>query len=138
MLIKKERKEKGERLEFVNGTMRYNESNTTLTEQLLPGDYVIYAKIDTTFKTHKLPRTATLNLYSKNFATLKPVPRTVYPDLLRSTFLDHAFHNKKNEYAEGKVWISWQLLFQKGGFAYLAVGNDRESNKNVVINYSED
>jgi hypothetical protein len=83
LLIRKERNEQGYRYEFANGTMKYNETNTTLTEQLTPGEYVLYAKIDPTFKSKHMPPSATINLYSKNFASLQAAPRTKYPSLLR-------------------------------------------------------
>jgi hypothetical protein len=107
-----------------------------LTEKITPGSYILYAKVDPTYKTHKLPQNAVVNLYSKSFPSFHAVPRTKYPTLIRDTFLNHAFHNKKNEFSEGKIWISWQLLFQKGGFAYLAAGNNRDSQQTVVINFS--
>lgn len=70
--------------------MRYNEYNLTLTEKLSPGDYIIYAKVEPPFNTEKFPQTAVINLYSKLFASLQPVLRTKYPNLLRDTFLTHA------------------------------------------------
>jgi hypothetical protein len=118
--------------------MKYNEANTVLTEKLTPGSYVVYAKIDPTAISHRLPSTAMLNLYSKSLPELIAVPRTKYPDLVRNTFLNHATHNKKSEFCEGKIWISWQLFYQKGGFAYLAAGNFRDSNHAVVINFNEE
>jgi hypothetical protein len=69
---------------------------------------------------------------------LEPVLRTKYPTLVRDALLDHALHNKRSEYNEGKVWMSWQLLFQKGGFAYLAAGNSPDSQQTVAITYNEE
>jgi hypothetical protein len=57
---------------------------------------------------------------------------------VRDALLDHALHNKRSEYNEGKVWMSWQLLFQKGGFAYLAAGNSPDSQQTVAITYNEE
>jgi hypothetical protein len=76
--------------------MKYNETNTVLTEKLTPGSYIVYAKIDPTTVSHKLPETAALNIYSKSFPELVAVPRTKYPTLMRSTFLNHARSNIKN------------------------------------------
>lgn len=109
-----------------------------MTEELKAGDYVVYCKVDPTYNSHRFPSSATLNLYSKNFASLRPVLRTIYPSLLRSTFMNHAADNKKSEYCEGKVWISWQLLLQKGGFAYLAAGNRADNNQTILINLKEE
>jgi hypothetical protein len=51
--------------------------------------------------------------------------------------LDHALTHKRSEYSDGKVWMSWQLFFQKGGFAYLAGGNSPNSQQTVVITFNE-
>lgn len=75
--------------------MKYKDSNTTLTEKLTPGSYIVYAKIDPTLDTHKFPYSATINLYSKSVAYLHQAARLAYPNLLREVFLDHAFNNKK-------------------------------------------
>lgn len=107
-----------------------------LTEKLSPGDYVIYAKVEPPFNSEKLPQTAVINLYSKLFASLQPVLRTKYPNLLRDTFLTHAQQSKRAVYEEGKIWLSWQLLVDKGGFGYIAAGNSRDSKQSVVINLS--
>jgi hypothetical protein len=127
-------------MEFVNGIMKYNEANTILTEKLVPGSYVVYAKIDPTAISHRLPsKAAILNIYSRSsLPELIAVPRIKYPTLMRSAFLNHAVNNKRNEFQDNKIWISWQLFYQKGGFAYLAAGNHRESNHTVVINFNEE
>jgi|JI10StandDraft_1071094.scaffolds.fasta_scaffold63427_1 hypothetical protein len=31
------------------------------------------------------------------------------------------------------MWISWKLLFEKGGFAYLAFGVNVKSDKKFVV-----
>lgn len=136
LLFRKEKTEHGYSYEFVNGTMKY-ETNTIITEELTPGDYVIYAKVDPSFQTKKFPQSATLNLYSKNLANLEPVLRTKYPSLVRDALLGHALKHKRSEYSDGKIWMSWQLFFQKGGFAYLAGGNSPNSQQTVVITFNE-
>jgi len=35
------------------------------------------------------------------------------------------------------MWISWKLLFQQGGYAYVGMGVDSKSNKKFVIDFSE-
>jgi hypothetical protein len=78
--------------------MKYNESNTILTEKLGPGSYVVYAKVDPTVISHRLPPKAVLNIYSRSFAELIAVPRSKYPTLMRSAFLHHAVNNKRQEF----------------------------------------
>ena len=36
------------------------------------------------------------------------------------------------------MWISWKLLLQQGGYAYVAMGVDEQSNKKFVIDFSEE
>lgn len=36
------------------------------------------------------------------------------------------------------MWISWKLLLQQGGYAYVAMGVDPNSNKKFVIDFSEE
>ena len=36
------------------------------------------------------------------------------------------------------MWISWKLLLQQGGYAYVAMGVDSQSNKKFVIDFSEE
>ena len=113
--------------------MKYQEANTILTEKLTPGNYVLYAKIDPTIHSNKFPESAIVNISSKTLAALHQVPRTKYPSLAPDAFLDHAFHHKKQEYNDKKVWISWQLFLQKGGFAYLAFGNHEDSEMEIAV-----
>lgn len=35
------------------------------------------------------------------------------------------------------MWISWKLLFEKGGYAYLAFGVDPRSEKKFIITVDE-
>lgn len=39
-------------------------------------------------------------------------------------FLNHAKKNKRQTYNNDMMWISWKLLFQQGGYAYIAFGNN--------------
>jgi hypothetical protein len=51
-------------------------------------------------------------------------------------FLNHARGYKKNKYNNGLMWISWKLLLQQGGYAYVAMGVDSSSNKKFVIDFN--
>lgn len=43
---------------------------------------------------------------------------------LKKMFLTHAKKNKRQTYNNDTMWIAWKLLFQQGGFAYVAFGNN--------------
>jgi hypothetical protein len=77
-----------------------------------------------------------VSCYSPCFTLLDHTPQQKYPDILRQTFLSHARKNIKNEYNNGLMWISWKLLLQQGGYAYVAMGVDGKSNKKFVIDFS--
>lgn len=109
-----------------------------LTETLGPGSYLLFAKLDPTRSKQLIPTKTVVSVYSPSFTTLENVPKTKYPDLLRHTFLLHARGNKKNEYNNGLMWISWKLMLQQGGYAYVAMGVEHESNKKFVIDFSEE
>jgi hypothetical protein len=78
-----------------------------------------------------------VNLYGPCFTLLKCVEQMKYPELFREVFLAHGRGSKKNTYNNGLMWISWKLLLQQGGYAYVAMGVDPNSNKKFVIDFSE-
>jgi hypothetical protein len=41
------------------------------------------------------------------------------------------------EILEGKAWISYQMLFQKGGYAYIAIGNNVDSHYSISLHFSQ-
>lgn len=118
--------------------MKYTEASMLLTEKLTPGEYLVFAKVDPTRHSNKIPDSTTLSIFSKALTKLTPVLRTKYPDILQKTFLDQGEHNKKNTQNDGKMWLSWKLLYQQGGYAYLAVGNAKDSDSAFVITFSEE
>jgi len=40
-------------------------------------------------------------------------------------------------YNNNKMWISWKLCFQQGGFAYLAFSNQKDNDHAFVVNFNE-
>ena len=108
--------------QFINGVLKYNEEDTILTEQLQPGYYILFAKLDPTRNSKLIPLKSVLSVYSSCFTTLDPIPQTKYPNLFKQLFLNHARGFKKNVYNNGRMWISWKLLLQQGGYAYIAMG----------------
>lgn len=35
------------------------------------------------------------------------------------------------------MWISWKMMFQQGGFAFIGFGNNETSNRKFIINFDE-
>ena len=122
----------------MNGILTMDQSSTRLSLNLQPGEYVIYAKLDAALSGYH-PDKAELSTYSRNFADLVPTGQKAYPDLLKRMFLEHAkkdSHNRQ-DHADGKIWVSWDLLFRRGGFAYIAGGNASDSENNLTIELDE-
>lgn len=84
-----------------------------------------------------VPSKTVVSVYSPCFTTLEIVEQIKYPDLFRRAFLNQARGFKKNIYNNGLMWVSWKLLLQQGGYAYIAMGVDPLSNKKFVIDFNE-
>ena len=52
-------------------------------------------------------------------------------------FLNHAKFHKRQSYHNDQMWISWKLLYQQGGYAYIALGNSSESKKKFHVTFDE-
>ena len=50
----------------------------------------------------------------------------------------YARNHKRKEYHDGKMWISWKLFFEKGGYAYIAFGVEAGHNRKFVIKLDEE
>jgi len=74
-----------------------------------------------------------VSLYSNNFVDLKPMDPKNNMDFFRKVFLSYARNNRRKEFENGLMWISWKLLFEKGGFAYLAFGVDPKCGKKFHV-----
>ena len=109
-----------------------------MAENLEPGNYLLFAKLDPSRANQLIPAKSVVSCYSPSFTLLEHTPQTKYPDILRMTFLSHGREHKKNEYNNGLMWISWKLLLQQGGYCYVAMGVDAQSNKKFVIDFNEE
>ena len=58
-----------------------------------------------------------VSCYSNSFVDLKPLDKKKQPEFFKKVFLEFGRNHKRKEYNEGKMWISWKLLYEKGGFA---------------------
>lgn len=94
-------------------------------------------KVDPTQKTHTYPEKITLNVYSSFLTKIKEIARTLYPQILNEAFLHHAIANKTMDIPGGKAWISHQMLFQKGGYAYIAIGNNADNPYSITLPFSK-
>lgn len=63
-----------------------------------------------------------LSCYSNSFVDLVATDKKKKHDFFQKVFLEYGRNHKRKEYNDGKMWISWKLLYEKGGFAYLAFG----------------
>jgi hypothetical protein len=102
--------------------LKYNDQDAVLTELLESGHYLLFAKIDPTPSGNLIPLKTIVSVYSTRFTVLQPISQTKYANLFKEMLLRHAHSNKRNKYNDGLMWISWKLLFQQGGYAYIAMG----------------
>lgn len=128
-------KVEGNDYKFIDGVLKYNDEDTTLNTQLEPGSYILYAKLDPTRKANVLPTKSSVSVYSKQFTDLVPSDQKMHPDLLKKMFLNHARLHKRQTYNNEEMWISWKLLFQQGGYAYIALGNSPSSKKKFIVTF---
>ena len=82
--------------QFINGILKYSEEDAVLAENLQPGNYILFAKLDPTRGKQLIPSKTVVSCYSPCFTILDHVQKAKHPDLLRMTFLAHARNNKKN------------------------------------------
>jgi hypothetical protein len=122
--------------EYIDGVLKYNEKHTILRTHLLPGRHVLYAKIDPSLSNKNLPENANLVVYSNESVKLDPSSQANHPDLLKRAFSDYARKHKKQLYNNDLMWSSWKLIAH-GGYAFIAFGNQSESDSKFVIKFSE-
>ena len=83
---------------FVDGVMKYNDEDTTLSLDLNPGKYVLYAKLDPTRKHHLMTENSSVSVYSREFTLLNSSDQKLHPNLLKKMFLNHARLHKRQTY----------------------------------------
>lgn len=123
-------------LEFVDGIFKYHHSNTLLRTHLNPGKYLLYCKLEKTVQEKNFPLQADLVVYSQEKVNLTKTFKTMYPDLLRKTFLEMARKQKRQLYNDDLMWSSWKLVTQ-GGYAYIAFGNAASSKSKFIVKFNE-
>lgn len=77
----------------------------------------------------------TITCYSNSFIDMEPINKKKYPDFFKNMFLEYGRNHKRKEYDDGKMWISWKLFYEKGGFAYLAFGVNSVSRKKFIVKF---
>ncbi len=78
-----------------------------------------------------------MSSYSKSFVDIKPTKKEQHPKFFQKVFLEYARENKKKEYDDGNMWLSWKLFYEKGGYAFIAFGVDVACNKKFKIEFNE-
>ena len=123
--------------EFIDGSLKYNESDTSVKARLEPGKYLIFAKVDPHPESNSVPTDLRLSSYSKHFVNIEPVKRDEHPKFFQKVFLQYGKEHKKKEYEDGKMWLSWKLFYEKGGYAFIAFGVDSSCNKKFKVEIDE-
>ena len=97
----------------------------------------MYTKIDPTIEKNLIPENLSVSCYSHDRVDIVSEDRKKHPDFFQKIFMAYARNNKRKEYSDGKMWISWKLFFEKGGYAYLAFGVEPGHNRKFVIGFEE-
>ena len=118
--------------EYVDGVLKYNEESPSISTYLQPGKYVAYIKLDATLRAKSFPNKASIVAYSSSPVSLKKMEKKNNGEVIRNIFLNHARKYKRQFYNNDLMWSSWKLV-PKGGYAYLAFGNEDKSQFKFVI-----
>lgn len=102
---------------------------------LHPGRYYVYTKVDPTIEKNLMPENLSVSCYSNSMVNISGENIKKHPDFFKKVFMTYARNNKRKEYEDGKMWISWKLFFEKGGYAYLAFGVQPGHNRKFVIHF---
>ena len=65
----------GKNYEFIDGALKYNESEVSIKAHLYPGKYFVYAKVDRDRSSGSLPVSAYVSSYGKSFVDIKPTKK---------------------------------------------------------------
>ena len=76
-----------------------------------------------------------MSVYSVEFTHLLLTDKKSHPNFLNRVFLEYARLHKRQSYNNDQMWISWKLMFQQGGFAFVGFGNEKQSNRKFVITF---
>jgi hypothetical protein len=85
-------------------------SLSVLKTRLLPGDYIVYVKLDPTIEKKRFPTEATLILYSEEKAKIQASIQANHQDFLKKMFLTYGRDHKRQLYNDDKMWMSWKLV----------------------------
>lgn len=70
--------------------------------------------------------------YSSSSVALKKMEKMNNGEVIKNIFLNQGRKNKRQFYNNDLMWSSWKLV-PKGGYAYLAFGNEDKSQFKFVI-----
>ena len=126
-----------DKYELVDGSLKYHEEDNSLTTRFYPGKYYVYAKVDPTYKKGLVPENMSVSCYSSNMVNIVPEDQANHRRFFHKALMPFARSHKRKELENGLMWISWKLLFSKGGFAFVAFGVESSCDKKFIINFEE-
>lgn len=66
-----------------------------------------------------------------------PEEQSKHPHFFQKALMPYARDHRRKNLEDGKMWISWKLLFSKGGYAFVAFGVESSCEKKFIINFDE-
>lgn len=121
---------------YVRGIMSREYSDLNIKVNLKPGVYIVYCKFDKTLNQH-ICSEASLSVYSRSKMKLDATTQKDHPDLLRKMFLEYSRNAPEKQKLNNYMWLCRKLLYNDGGFGFLAFGNDGQSKKKFVVTFDE-
>lgn len=109
---------------YLGGTMKHNQEHLMLTQQLEPGNYVVFVQVDPTRKTKLYPDSINISVHSSSIVQITPAEPGKYLTALHDAFLTDGLRNEKRMVENGGLMtLSYRLLFQQGGYGYIVFHN---------------
>lgn len=74
-----------------------------------------------------------LSVYSQRLVSMKVKNKQQCQSFLQRVFLSHAFMNPEKNYIDDEDWVCCKLLYNEGGYAYVAAHVKGPSKKKIMI-----
>ena len=100
---------------------------------LEPGNYMVYCKCEWM---DGLPNSLTFATYSSKKVSIVRCEkdRRLIPEIM----IDHAYKRGRRTMLDDKSWVSLELLYNEGGYAYIFADVEEGSSKKILLEWSRE
>lgn len=121
---------------YVRGIMSREYSDLNIKVTLKPGTYIIYCKFDPT-RNNNICSEASISVYAKPKVKLERTLQKEHPDFLKRMFMEYSRNAPDKQRVNNYMWLYRKLIYNEGGFGFLAFSNDAASKKKFVVSFDE-